>query len=146
MPLADFTVDTTYEDIPRQVRIVVYDDLRGLRIAAARHDNRTRPARHKRRGEFTDTLGICHRYEWQNHDGESHPLCATVRLAAEHTGIGIVSHELAHATVWIRELHHDEPGPPLTCADDEAFAWTLGDLVSKTVNALWDHGIYDGTR
>jgi hypothetical protein len=135
MVLADFHVQTTYAEAPREVRVVVYDSLKGLRIAASRHDRTGRTA------AFADTLGICHRFEWSNPAGESQPLCAIVRLAQPHLGGGLVSHELAHAAVWMRDLHADDE--PLTTANDEDFCWTLGDLVRQTFNALLEHEVYN---
>lgn len=129
-------VETAYEGTPRHVRVIVYETLKGLRGAAARHDNQTRSRRKRHRGEFADTLGVCHRFELQDHAGESRP------WAREYSGIGIVSHELAHAVVWMRELHHGHGMAPLTCADDEPFAWTLGDLVRLTVAALYEHKVW----
>lgn len=144
--LADFTVETEYrDDTPRRVRIVVYDSLKGFRIAASRHANQTRSKRHKLRGEFAGALGLCERFEWQDQDGNSRPDCATVRLAEPHLGVGIVSHEMAHAAVWIRELDGNGEGEPLVCENDEPFAWVLGDLVRQAINGMNEHGVYDAT-
>lgn len=152
MPLADFTVtlhDTVDgsgkvvpRDCPRAVRVVVYRDVAHLRAAAARYDNATRSRRRRRRGEYADTLGICHRFELIDAKTEaSDPLCAIVRLAPPNLGAGIVSHELAHAAVWIRQL--DEGEAPLDADDDERFCWILGELIRAAVDAMYDRGIYE---
>lgn len=141
MPLADFTVHTTYEDVPREVRVVVYDSVSALRAAATRYDNAQRLRSKRLRDSNADTLGVCHRFELQDHKGNSKPPCAIVRYARPHTGAGIVSHELAHAAVWMRELHEGDKA--LTCEDDEPFAWTLGDLVRQTVDAMYDRNVYE---
>jgi hypothetical protein len=139
--LADFTITVEFEDQPRAVRVVVYDNVKGLRIAATHHENRKALRRNRHRGRFKDTLGVCHRFEWQTSEGESRPLCAIVRLAKPEIGVGIISHELAHAAVWIRELN-GETGP-LTAENDEPFVWLVGELVRQTVNAMQERGVFD---
>lgn len=139
MTLADFEI-TVHSDPPRAVRVLVYDNLKGLRIAASRYDNATRSRGRRLRGDHADTTGICHRFEHYASDGTLKPLCAIVRLAHPHVGIGVVSHELAHAAVWINEL--DRGGPTLPTDDDEEFCWTLGELVRQTGNILIDRGIW----
>lgn len=136
MILVDFTIRVRY-DSPRDVRVIVYDSVKGLRIGATRHDNRSSS---KRRGTYANTLGVCHRFELLDDKDESCPLCAIVRLAEPNLGIGIVSHELAHAALWVYELAEDKP---LICDNDEPFAWILGELVRQTVNKMNEHGIYD---
>jgi hypothetical protein len=139
MILADFTIAVEFET-PREVRVIVYDSVKGLRIAASRYDNTTRSRRRRQRGAFGDTLGVCHRFEYQDPDGATKPLCAIVRLAEPHLGVGIISHELGHAAVWMRELAEGET--PLTCADDEQFCWVLGELVRQTINSMNERGVY----
>jgi hypothetical protein len=138
--LADFEINVELEP-PRSVRVVVYDSHKGLRIAATRYDNLGTRKSRRRRGKFSETLGICHRFEWQNDAGETRPLCAIVRLAKPDLGVGIVSHELAHAAVWIRELNGDLD--PLTTHNDEPFAWLLGELVRQAINAMNERGVFD---
>lgn len=141
MVLADFTINVEFEDQPRAVRVVVYDNVKGLRIAATRHENHGVRKRQRKRGMFKDTLGICHRFEWQNSEGERRPLCAIVRLAKPEIGVGIISHELAHAAVWMRELN-GETGP-LSTENDEPFVWLIGELVRQTVNAMQERGVFE---
>lgn len=140
MILADFTINVEFE-IPREVRVIVYESVKGLRSAATRYDNRTRSLRRKQRGLYSDTLGICHRFERLKPDDSSHPQCAIVRLAKPHIGVGIISHELTHAAVWMRELNEGQA--PLTCANDESLAWVVGELVRQTINAMNERGIFD---
>lgn len=140
MVLADFEITVEYET-PRAVRVMVYDSLKGLRIAATRHENVTVSKRRKKHGAFADTLGICHRVEWLDREGNSKPQCAIVRLAKPHIGVGMVAHELTHAAVWMLELN-GEPAQ-LTCENDEPLAWVVGELVRQTVNKMHEHGIYD---
>lgn len=145
MVLADFTVAVDAPQ-PREVRVVVYDSVKGLRIAASRYDNRNRPRRHRLRGNYAHTLGVCHRFEWRNAEtDESRPLCAIVRLAEPNLGVGIVSHEIAHAAVWIRELSQGPEPTPLTCENDEEFCWLLGELVRQAINGMNAAGVYDET-
>lgn len=140
MILADFEI-TVWLEQPRAVRVVVYDNLKGLRIAATRYDNVTRSKKKRLRNANSDALGICHRFEWLNEHDESQPLCAIVRLARPHIGVGVISHELAHAAVWIRQLSEGEK--PLVADDDEEFCWVLGELVSKAANVMIGLGVYD---
>lgn len=141
MILADFTIRVKYE-VPRAVQVIVYDSIKGFRIAATRHDNTLKSKKRKGRGTYSNALGVCHRFELL-YDGNSLPLCAIVRLAEPNLGVGIVSHELAHAALWVYELSEDKP---LVCDNDEPFAWVLGELVRQTVNKLNEHGIYDAVR
>lgn len=141
MILADFTISIEFETTPREVRVIVYDSVKGLRIATTRYENRTRARKRKQRGGFADTLGVCHRFTWVKRDGEMHPQCAIVRLAAPNLGVGIISHELTHAAVWIHELN--EGSVPLTCVNDETLAWMVGELVRQTVNAMYARKVYD---
>lgn len=139
MILANFAIRVKYE-VPREVRVIVYDSIKGLRIAATRYDNTSKSKTRKGRGTYSNALGVCHRFEWLNDKDESYPLCAIVRLAEPNLGVGIVSHELAHAALWVYELSEDKP---LVCDNDEPFAWVLGELVRQTVNKLNEHGVYD---
>lgn len=141
MILADFVVNVEFETKPREVRVIVYDSVKGLRIAATRYDNLIRSKRRKRGGEFSNTLGICHRFEWYTKDGKTHPQCAIVRLAKPYLGVGIISHELTHAAVWMHQL--SKPEELLTCDNDESLAWVLGELVRQTINAMNANGVYD---
>lgn len=140
MILADFEI-TVWLEPPRAVRVVVYDSLKGLRVAASRYDNRTLSRRRRQRGAFAETAGICHRFENYHADGTLDPVCAIVRLARPHVGVGVLSHELAHAAVWIHEL--TEPDVALACANDEEFCWVLGELVSRAANVMIGLGVYD---
>lgn len=140
MVLADFEINVEFA-IPRSVRVVVYDSLKGLRIAATRYDNVTRSKRRRQNGTFADTLGICHRDERLDHESNPLPLCAIVRLAKPHIGAGMVTHELAHAAVWMRELSGDTS--PLTCANDEDLVWLIGELVRQTTVKMYELGVFD---
>jgi hypothetical protein len=139
--LADFEIAVEFEEVPRSVRVVVYDSLKGLRIAATRHEHKGTRRSRRKQGQFKDTLGICHRFERYKRDGTRHPQCAIVRLAHPNLGVGITSHELLHAAVWMLELNgHDEP---LTCANDEPLAWLVGELVRQTINTMNENGVFE---
>ena len=140
MVLADFVIGVEFET-PREVRVVVYDNLKGFRIACSLYENRTLTKRKRKRNVFSETLGICHRFEHYDKEGHIKPLCAIVRLAKPHLGIGIVSHELAHAAVWMRSLNKDTE--PLTDENDEPFVWLIGELISLTVDKMYALGVYD---
>jgi len=124
----------------REVQVVVYDNVKALRAAATRYDNLTASRKRRQRGLHADTLGICHRFELEAH-GEQLPLCAIVRLAKPHLGVGMISHEMAHAALQVWMLDH--PDERLTDSNDEPYAWVLGELVRRTVNWLHDRGVYD---
>ena len=137
MVLADFTIGVDLEP-PRDVRVVVYDSVKGLRMAASRWDGS--------RGNFSDTLGVCHSFVGGpvvNGEHLVEPLCAIVRLAEPNLGVGIISHEMAHAAVWIRELSEGAELRPLRTGDDEEFCWLLGELVRKAINGMDAAGVYD---
>lgn len=141
---ADFTITIHRDDHPdRSVRVVVHDNLRALRSAATRY--RRSWKQDDEPAEPVELLGVCHRFETQgtSKTGETYidPLCACVRLSKPHLGVGMISHELAHAAVWIRELDTGED-TPLNCTNDEDFCWVLGELVHRTVAKLYEKGIY----
>lgn len=142
MPLADFTI-TVHAEPERAVRVVVYKDIRHLRAAATRYDNRRYHHTKRKRNTNAHTLGICHRFEISRSDDTVDPLCAIVRLAEPHLGVGIVSHEMAHAAVWINELDTENDPAPLVADNDEPFCLLLGDLVRQTINAMNERGVYD---
>lgn len=133
--LADFKI-TIHSDPLRVVRVAVYDDVKGLRRAARRHDKAFQSD-----GDFSETVGLCQRYVVHSRDGSPYPDIATIRLAPPDIGIGVVSHEIAHACVWIWELEH--PDEKLDCSNDEPFAWIMGELVRQTVNKMYEHNIWE---
>lgn len=136
--LADFTIkvhSTPKCNTPeRSVRVLVHNDIRALRSAATQFHRHwyTKPNEN-----HSDSIGLCHRFL------DSYTsLCAVVRLAPPNIGIGIVSHELAHAAVWIRELEEDE-NLLLTCDNDESFCWLLGELIRQTVIKMYEHQVWE---
>lgn len=135
--LADFTITIHGERKDCAVRVIVYDKISALRSAASQYDNVLRSPKKKKYGEFHNTCGICHRFHMMND-----PLVALVRLAPPYLGAGIVTHELAHAAVWIRQIEEQFKAPPLDCENDERFCWVLGELVQHTVDKLASKGIY----
>lgn len=129
--LADFVI-TIHGDVDRSVRVIVHKSTRALRSAATRYDR----AHDHPDMDHVATLGLCHRFNMHKD-----PLCAIVRLAPPHIGVGIVSHEMAHAAVWIHELNNQFK-VPLDNSNDELFCWILGELVRQTVNKMYEHKIY----
>lgn len=130
--LADFVI-TIHDDTERSIRVVIHESTRALRSAATRYD---RASGNPDSAHANITLGLCHRFHM-----EKDPLCAIVRLAPPHIGVGVVSHEMAHAAVWIHEL--DNPRKtPLDNSNDESFCWNLGELVRQTVKKMYEAGIY----
>lgn len=131
--LADFTVTVHEARKPLAVRVKVHDNLAALQGAATRFDKQRR-----KEDNSKDYLGICHRFHLRND-----PVCALIRLAPPHIGVGVLSHEMAHAAVWMWEIHHKfSRKVPLTCANDELFCWILGELVRASTKALYEQGVY----
>jgi hypothetical protein len=133
--LADFTIGIEEARKPLSVRVKVHDNVAALRSAASRHSNRFGTHR-KGDPDYSDVLGICHRFHNANE-----PVCALVRLAPPHVGAGMVAHEMGHAAVWMWEIQNKFK-VPLLCNDDEWFCWVLGELVRHTTTKLYEHGIY----
>lgn len=133
--LADFKI-TIHSQPLRTVRVAIYEDVKALRRAAKRHDRMFMAD-----GDFSDVVGLCQRYAVQGRDGNLHADVATVRLAPPHIGIGVVTHEIAHACVWLWELDH--PDEKLDLSNDEPFAWLMGELVRQTVNKMYEHKVWE---
>jgi hypothetical protein len=145
--LADFTITIHRDDRPdRSVRVIVHDNVYALRSAVTQYGRKNGTGKAEK-----GLLGVCHRFHNQRYSGrgknrkwEPDPLVAIVRLAPPDIGIGIVTHELAHAAVWIQEIDDDFKDTPLICQNDEDFCWNLGELVRQTVNKLYEKEIYPG--
>jgi hypothetical protein len=136
--LADFIITVHETRKPLAVQVKVHDDVKALRSAAARYTNRANLYGKKNDPDFSDTLGICHRFHISNT-----PLCAIVRLAPPNIGAGVVAHEMAHAAVWMWEIQNKfSRKDPLQCDNDEWFCWVLGELVRQTTIKLYDDGVY----
>lgn len=137
--IADFTITVYYADKPRGVQIKIHDNVAALRSAATKYTQQwySRKQKQKNKGEFATTLGICHRFYMMND-----PVCAIVRLAPPNIGVGILAHELTHAAVHILEIEDQFKGTPLTCENDEQFAWVLGELVRCAVNMMYEKGVW----
>lgn len=146
VPLADCIL-TVERPVLRKVRFVVYDKTSHLRAAATQYENVTKGRTKKRRCDYKNTVGICHPFELWKPEGKGKnkimvqdPLCAIVRLARPNIGMGVLSHEMAHAAVHIHEMN---TGGPVVQGEDEDFAWVLGDLVRQAVIKMNELKIYD---
>jgi hypothetical protein len=64
-------------------------------------------------------------------------------VAPPNIGIGIISHELAHAAIWLWAIENKFDEKALTCENDEWFCWVLGELVRETVNKFYEIGIWE---
>lgn len=134
--LADFTITVHEGRKPMAVRVIVHEDVHALRKAAMMHYNRWK-GRTVWDVNLEACLGVCHRFHIAND-----PVLAVVRLAPPNLGAGIVAHELLHAMTWLWQIENKFKDVPLTCENDEWFAWALGELVRCTHNQLWDNGLY----
>lgn len=132
--LADFIVTINHARKPLAMRVKVHESTAALRMASAQYIRRMGLGED---ADFSDTVGICHRFHMAND-----PVCALVRLAPPHIGVGVVSHEIAHAAVWMREIQLEFKPEPFISDDDEWFCWVLGELMAFTVTKLYEHGIY----
>lgn len=132
--LADFTINIHEARKPLTVQVKIHDSVAALRMASKKHAI----ARDDKDDDFSETLGICHRFHMMND-----PLVALVRLAPPHIGAGMVAHEMGHAAVWLWEIQNKfSRKEPLHCANDEWFCWVLGELVRQTTIQLIERKIY----
>lgn len=138
--LVDFTITIHDVDGPLAVRVKVHDSLRSMRAACSLSDRKFRTKKQReQKNRFKDTLGICHRFNMQS----MRPVFCIVRFAPEHVGAAMVAHEMAHAAVHLWAVKHKwDENIPLTCENDEWFAWILGELVRQTHVKFWEKGIY----
>lgn len=135
--IADFTITVYYADKPRGVRIKIHDNVAALRSAATKHTQKWDSRKRKHSGELANVLGICHRFHMMDD-----PVCALIRLAPPHIGVGILAHELTHAAVHIFEIENQFREVPLTCENDEQFAWVLGELIRCSANMMYEKGVW----
>jgi hypothetical protein len=136
---ADFIITVHEARKPLAVRVKVYDNPVNLRRAIVRYTNKfnTRKKHKSKLSDFSDVLGICHRFHM-----ESDPVCAIVRVSEPNLGIGLISHELTHAAVEMWNIHHKFEDVPLNDTNDEWFCWVLGELVRQTTVKFIEKGIY----
>lgn len=134
---ADFTIVIHDVYKPMGVRVKVHDNLHALRSACTQSDRILSTRKKRKSNQFKDVLGICQRFHMQNSS-----TYAIVRLAPPHVGAGMVAHELTHAAVHLWAVKHKFEEVPLTCDNDEWFAWVLGELVRRTTNKLLEKGVY----
>lgn len=123
--LTDFTINIHTARKPLAVQVKVHDSTAALRMACKKRDNRIGGE-----GDFSDTLGICHRFHMWND-----PLSAIVRLAPPYITHEIVAHEMAHAAVHLWDIQTGWD-IPLDCSNDEWFCTILGELVGQTTTVL----------
>lgn len=123
---------------PRQVEVRLYTDLNHLRGAATRYTaDVASPI------DFSNAAGTCHGFvrerEGKNGEWIQHPLCAIIRLAADHLTPLIVAHEVAHAAQHIYGLDYDD-GEPIAehmHSGNEDFAYLYGELFNAVHGIFW---------
>lgn len=136
--LAEFTVTVHEARKPLAVHIKIHESTAALRGAAKRYSKLGDP---HSQDDFSEVLGICHRFHMADC-----PIVALVRLAPPHLGAGLVAHEMAHAAVWMWEIHNKfDRKFALDNSNDEWFCWVLGELVRQTTIRLYEDGVYDAT-
>ena len=135
--ILDFNIDFECYRKPMRVQVKIHDHVGALRSAAAKHTKVWQPPRAGRDPEkFDNILGICHRFH-----SENDPLVAIVRLAPPDLNIGIISHELVHAAVWMMQIETEWESNILEEHEhEEELCWIQGMLVHKTVEAMSEHG------
>lgn len=132
---ADFTITINQARKPMAVQVKIHNSLPALQRAAIKH---SKIWRKDEVPELKEAAAVCQRFHLQND-----PRVAIVRLAPPYLGIGFLSHEMAHAAVWMWEIENKfSKKVPLTCENDEWFCWVLGELVSKATAALYEKGVY----
>lgn len=140
--MVEFQVSTRWTGTKRVVKVRVYDDVESLRRDADRWS--------KQRGGDRDNEnvhGLCHKFErtrvWEDGSEESDPYVAYIRLYKDGCRTGLVSHECTHAAVWIYQLGNDMKMDPMVDDIDkeEELCYLVGDLTSKVVNKLYEHGV-----
>jgi len=139
--MIEFTVTPHKIKQRRTVKVYIYDTVADLRRAANKYDLKT-----KLHGAdyHNDTLGVTHRFERINVDtDESHPNVAIIRLAATHLTTRIISHEAAHASVWIYQLDVSEqpPSPDVSIDDEEHFCHLVSDITSAIVDQIYKRNL-----
>ena len=138
--LAQFEITSNfgpYGDGPeKSIEIIVYNKKKQLRKAAAEYSGEN----------MNGVLAICHpytHYAWSKKHkrlkNRPEPDSAIIRLCEKHCGIGVLTHEIAHAVVHIATAHRETPNEP---GDDEDFAWLMGDFVRLAVLELRNHGVW----
>ncbi len=140
--MVEFQVSTRWTGTKRVVKVRVYDGVESLRRDADRWDDRRDIP-----GDNDDVYGVCHRFERTliHKDGtrESTPYCAYIRLVKDGCRTGIISHECTHAALWIYQLGNDMKMDPMVddIEKEEELCYLVGDLTSKVVNKLYEHGV-----
>jgi hypothetical protein len=143
--VVEFQISTRWTGTKRVVKVKVYDDLVRLRRDADRWDDRRGIS-----GTNANAYGVCHRFERALiHEGgaeESTPYCAYIRLLKDACRTGVITHECTHAALWIYQLGNDMKMDPMVedIEKEEELCYLVGDLSSKVVSKLYEHGVLPG--
>lgn len=136
MPPQRWTIPTQRTGHPRDVEVVLYDNLSRMRGAATRHGNLW-DGDH---ASLSNALAVTHGFRVINikpgGTEEEQPLSAIIRFARSHITPEIVAHEVAHVAQHLYGL--DCLTPDSVTKDhfntsNETFAYLLGDLFG----AVW---------
>lgn len=138
-----FTVTPHKIKQKRTVKVFIYENVADMREAAERYDRKTGIAENQ--DGHADTLGVTHRFEWIDVDSnESKPQCAIIRLVKDHLTMRIISHEAAHAAVWIFQIDVNESPPNVENIDEEEhFCHLVSDIASDIVHEVYKRNIIE---
>lgn len=102
MSRRSWLLTTELTGVERRVKIILYDTVEEMREAAGNWKFDSDGHEH-----YADALGITHTFypkRFKNPAKKSPPHCAVMRLAREHTGLTIVSHEVVHLAQYLYGL------------------------------------------
>lgn len=142
----DFQISTNRSGRNRTFNVRVYDDLKAMRRDAANWTKRVRGESE----DFGGALGVTHRNERltvsEGKDDVSHDLVGMIRIHRSALRTGIITHEVAHAALWVFEL--DCGGRPTTenHEQEEVFCHIVGSLTAKFVHKLYEKQLLPSRR
>lgn len=139
-----FQVSTKRGGRLRTLQVRVYENVKEMRKAGKAYLELTGMG-----GDVTDSVGLAQTFELvrykPNDEEEKRPAVGYIRLSKSHVGSGVIVHEVAHvANAIYRQDVEPQRGPSTeTIENEEIFCHIIGDLTSRIINKLYDHGVYE---
>lgn len=127
---------------PTTVDVRIYDTLDAMRAAATRYS----PGE-----DFSHAAGVTHcttieRVDSQGNtlDSNAHPI---IRLARDHLGTEVITHEMTHAAsaIYGNHIHPETLAVDVLHNANEDFAYLVGELARRLVDRLYTLGYYQET-
>jgi hypothetical protein len=137
--LIEFTISVTPVKLRRAIKVFVYDDITDLRVAADYHNKKMGSTDQ----DNSKAFGITHRFIWESFDDDGKvtdvkPRVSIIRLHKDYLSAQVISHEAAHAALWIHELEFGENRlNTLDIDNEEVFCHTLDEIVDQLVHKLY---------